>query len=90
MIIEIVNQMSLEIDRENRIGRRVISRWHLEKEYLIRHEHGFCQLAGIRVKEIAISQELAAKPSKDQDVFVVSLGHTCTLSIREQSRVYFD
>jgi len=82
--------VSLKIAGEHGVSVAVINCWHLKEETLVRHLLGFLKQAGVSVKNVGVLEEFVGEATEDQDVLVVSLHHSATLSVRELARVHFN
>lgn len=81
--IKLIDWLLLEITCVDCICLRVKNGRHLEEEALVWGWWSSYHLVGAIVKEVGVFEELSWKATEDQDILVVSLSNSCSLSVSE-------
>ena len=88
--IEFVHQTFLQVTRVDCIGLWIENSGHLEKEAFVWSLGSSGDLLGSDIKQEGVLQEFSRETTEDQNIFLVSLYNTSSLSVGEQSLWHFD
>ena len=82
-IVKLIQELSLQITGIGRTSFGVENCWHLVKEDLVGRLLSLIHLVGCSIEKIAVLEEFTGKTSKHENVLIISLNDTASLSIWE-------